>query len=104
MFAIIETGGKQLIVKPGQSVTIEKLDVEAGSTVTFDKVLLTSDEEGIAVNIGAPYIQGATVTAMVEEHKRDKKVRVVKYKRKTRYKKVLGHRQHKTKVKIQSIA
>lgn len=104
MFAIIETGGKQCIVKPGQSVTIEKIETEPGKTVTFDKVLLTSDDEGITVNVGTPYLSGVTVTATVEEQKRDKKIRVVKYKRKTRYKKVLGHRQHLTKVKIDSIS
>ncbi|NCO05115.1 MAG: 50S ribosomal protein L21 [Candidatus Magasanikbacteria bacterium] len=103
MFAVIETGGKQYLVQPGQTITIEKLEAEPGQAITFDKVLLTADKEGIAVNVGTPYLSGVAVTAVVEEQKRDKKVRVVKYKPKIRYKKVFGHRQHLTRVKITDV-
>jgi len=104
MFAVILTGGKQYLVKEGDTLRVEKLDAEKGSTVEFDKVLLTATEDGADVKLGAPFMEGTKVTATVEEQGRDKKVRVVKYKRKIRYKRVFGHRQPFTKIKIASIA
>lgn len=103
MFAVIETGGKQYLVEAGKTLRIEKLDAEAGAEVVFDQVLLLSDEDGKNVQIGAPYLDGVQVIATVEEQGRSKKVRVVKYKRKVRYKRVIGHRQHFTKVKIAKV-
>jgi len=100
MFAVIETGGKQYLVKTGDSLKVEKLDVEAGKEFVFDKVLLTANEDGTDVKIGTPYLDGVSVSSVVEEQGRAAKIRVVKYKRKVRYKKVHGHRQAYTKVKI----
>ena len=71
MYAIIETGGKQLKVEAGDAIFVEKLEVEAGEKVTFDKVLLVGDE---TVTIGAPYVEGATVEATVEKQGKERKV------------------------------
>ena len=97
-FAIIETGGKQYRVAQGMKLRVEKLAVEAGATVTFDKVLLVAD--GDSVKIGAPYISGEKVEAKVVEQGRDKKKIIFKYHSKTRYRKKKGHRQHFTEVEI----
>lgn len=100
MYAIIETGGKQIKVEVGQEIYIEKLEVEAGEQVTFDKVLLCSDKE---VKVGAPFVKGATVTGVVEKSGKAKKIIVYKYKPKKGYKKKQGHRQPYTKVVIEAI-
>jgi len=100
MFAVIETGGKQYLVKPGDTVKIEKIAGEAGKEVVFDKVLLLADEVGGEVTLGAPYVGIAKVTGTIVAHGRAARVRVVKYKRKVRYHKVHGHRQDWTNVKI----
>lgn len=100
MFAVIETGGKQYLVKTGDVLKIEKLEVESGKGVVFDKVLLTADDSGVNVKIGAPYLAGVSIDADVLEQGRADKIRVVKFKNKIRYKRVIGHRQHFTKVKI----
>lgn len=101
MYAIIETGGKQIRVEKGQAIYIEKLDVNAGDTVNFDKVLFVG---GASVKVGAPYVTGATVTGTVEKQGKAKKILIFKYKSKkgsTRRKQ--GHRQPYTKVIIDSI-
>ncbi|CAM3094762.1 50S ribosomal protein L21 [Sporolactobacillus spathodeae] len=100
MYAIIETGGKQLKVEEGQSIVVEKLQAEAGDTVTFDKVLFVSGEE---VKVGAPLVAGATVTAKVVEQGRDKKIIVFKFKKRKNYRRKQGHRQPFTKVTIEKI-
>lgn len=100
MFAIIETGGKQLKVEQGQEIWVEKLDVEAGSTFTFDQVLMVG---GDSVKVGSPVVGGATVTAKVEKHGRGKKITVFKYKPKKNYKRKQGHRQPYTKLVIEAI-
>jgi large subunit ribosomal protein L21 len=100
MYAIIETGGKQLKVEEGQAIYIEKLDVEAGETVTFDKVLFVGGEN---VKVGSPVVAGATVTATVEKQGRQKKIIVFKYKAKKNNRKKQGHRQPYTKVVIEKI-
>jgi large subunit ribosomal protein L21 len=100
MYAIIETGGKQIKVEEGQAIYIEKLNVEAGETVTFDKVLFVGGE---TVKVGSPVVAGATVTAKVEKQGRQKKIIVFKYKAKKNYKKKQGHRQPYTKVVIEKI-
>lgn len=101
MYAIIETGGKQLKVEQGDTIFVEKLDVEAGQTVTFDKVLLVGDK---TVKIGNPYVKGATVTATVEKQGKEKKVIIYKYNPKKHYHKKQGHRQPYTKLVIEGIA
>ncbi|MEK9184171.1 MAG: 50S ribosomal protein L21 [Patescibacteria group bacterium] len=106
--AVIKTGGKQYVVSPGTSVTVEKLgrgaatqDLKKGDTVTFDEVLMTDD--GKATIIGTPAVAGVKVTGTVQMVGRAKKVEVVKYKAKSRYLKRRGHRQPYVKVKIDSI-
>ena len=100
MYAIIATGGKQYKVAEGDIIKIEKLGVEAGETVTFDKVLAVNNGE---LSIGCPTVEGATVTATVVKEGKGKKVIVYKYKRKTGYHKKHGHRQLFTQVKIDKI-
>ena len=102
MFAVIKTGGKQYLVKEGQGLTGEKLDVEAGKPVSFE-VLLLSDEGAKDVKVGAPLLS-TKATGEIVEHGRAKKISVVKYKPKVRYKKRFGHRQPFTKVKITKLA
>lgn len=101
MYAIIVTGGKQYRVAPGDKVTIERLGVEVGSTVTFDKVLLVGNED--KVTVGAPLVAGATVTAKVESNGKAKKVIGIRYKNKTNQRRFHGHRQPFTTVTIDSI-
>ena len=100
MYAIIETGGKQVKVAEGEVIFVEKLDAEVGSTVVFDKVLLVSGDE---TKVGAPYIEGAKVSAKVEKQGRDKKIIVYKYRAKKNYHKKQGHRQAYTKLTIEAI-
>ncbi len=100
MYAIIETGGKQLKVEEGQTIYVEKLDVADGETVTFDKVLFVGGDN---VKVGAPYVEGATVTGKVEKHGKQKKIIVYKYKPKKNYHKKQGHRKPYTKLVIEKI-
>lgn len=100
MFAIIETGGKQLKVEEGQTIYVEKLDATEGDTFTFDKVLMVG---GDSVKVGAPLVDGATVTAKVEKQGRAKKIHVIKFKRRKNYKRKQGHRQPFTKLTIEKI-
>ena len=100
MFAVIETGGKQYKVSEGDEIFIEKLGVEDGATVTFDKVLAVAAD---ALTVGAPYVAGAAVEASVVKSGRGKKIYVLKYKAKKNEKKKIGHRQDYTKVRITKI-
>lgn len=104
MIAVIETGGKQYLIKEGDTLSVEKLPVEAGQEVEFDKVLLTAKADGSDLNVGTPYLEGVTIKADLTDQYRAKKIRVIKYKAKVRYKKVYGHRQHQSKVKIKTLA
>ncbi len=97
-FAIIETGGKQYKVSEGDVLNVEKLEKGENNTITFDKVLLIND--GTKTTIGTPYITGASLTAEFVADVRGKKVMIVKYKAKVRHKKINGHRQPYTQVKI----
>ena len=99
--AIIETGGKQYRVAEGDILFVEKLGVEAGETVTFDKVLAVIDEAGS--KFGTPVVEGATVTASVVKNGKGKKVRVFKMKPKKGYRRTQGHRQPYSQVQIGSI-
>ena len=101
MYAVILTGGKQLKVEEGSIVRIEKLAAEAGDTVTFDQVAAVGDDAGLTV--GAPLVQGASVTAKVLTNGKGKKIRVFTYKPKCGQKKAHGHRQPFTQVRIESI-
>ena len=100
MYAIIETGGKQYKVAEGDVIFVEKLDAEVDATYTFDKVLAIGGDEA---KIGAPVVEGATVSAKVLKQGKDKKVIVFKYKPKKNYRRKQGHRQPYTKVQIEKI-
>lgn len=100
--AVIQTGGKQYLVEPGQVLKIEKLDgAKEGGVVSFDKVLLVAD--GNDVKIGKPDVEGASVSVTVKREGRAEKVVVLKYKAKTRHRVKRGHRQPFTEVKIEEI-
>lgn len=101
MYAVLETGGKQYRVATGDQLEIERLEIEAGKPVTFDRVLLVNNEG--KVTVGAPTVGGATVVADVVEHKRGDKVTTFKMKRRKGYHKTIGHRQELTVVKITNI-
>ena len=101
MYAVIETGGKQYQVKAGDEVFIEKLNAEADEKVTFDKVMMVGDEG--KTTVGAPYVEGATVSAKVLKNGKAKKITVFTYKPKKGEKRKMGHRQPYTKVQIEAI-
>ena len=101
MYAVIETGGKQYRVKEGDVVTIEKLPNKEGDAVTFTPVLLVVD--GDNVKVGQPGVSAAKVVAKVAGQGLGKKVLVQKFKRKIRYRRLIGHRQPFTKVRIEKI-
>ena len=101
MLAIIKTGGKQYKVEVGDKIKVEKLEGEEGGNIVFDEVLFVGDDK--EVKVGTPAIKGAKVEAKVLDQGRAKKVRVVKYKNKTRQYTSNGHRQSFTKVKISKI-
>lgn len=97
MYAIIETGGKQYYVSENDVLYIEKLEVNEGEEVVFDKVLMINGK------VGSPYVKGAVVKASVEKHGKGKKIIVYKYKSKKNYHKKQGHRQPYTKVQITAL-
>lgn len=101
MYAVIETGGKQYRVAPGDTIEIERLETEAGKPHTFDRVLLVAGEAG--VTIGAPTVASARVTGDVQQHLRGEKKLTFKMKRRKGYHKTIGHRQELTRVKITDI-
>ena len=101
MYAIIETGGKQYKVTSGDVLFIEKLDAEAETTVTFDKVIAVNNDE--TMSVGDPYVAGATVEAKVLKNGKAKKITVFTYKPKKGKQRKLGHRQPYTKVQIEAI-
>lgn len=103
MIAVIKTGGKQYKVKEGSRLKVEKLAGEASGKITFSEVLLLADESGKDVKIGLPTIAGAKVEATVLAQGRAKKITVIKYKPKVRYRRKVGHRQLFTEVKIERI-
>ncbi|MFP4602990.1 MAG: 50S ribosomal protein L21 [Halochromatium sp.] len=102
MYAIIETGGKQYRVAEGDLVTVEKLDVDQGTTLDLPHVLMLAD--GDSVQLGKPYLEGARVTAEVAAHGKHDKVRIVKFKRRKHHMKRQGHRQPFTQLKITAIS
>ncbi len=103
MFAVIETGGKQYLIETGSIMKIEKLDADQGKDVVFDKVLLIANDDGSSVKMGVPYIEGASISATVQEQGRSKKIRIVKFKNKIRYTRSRGHRQSFTKIKVKEV-
>lgn len=101
--AVIKTGGKQYVVKEGDKLAIEKVAAKEGKSASFKDVLLIADTEGKEVEIGNPTLKGKNVEAIIEKQFRDKKITVIKYKAKVRYRRKRGHRQHQTMVKIGKI-
>lgn len=100
--AVIQTGGKQYIVKVGDTLRVEKLDIAEGKTVKFDP-LLVSSEDGGDVKVGTPAVKGASVSATVMGEGRGDKVIIIKFKSKVRYKRKAGHRQPYTSIRIEAI-
>jgi large subunit ribosomal protein L21 len=101
MYAVIETGGKQYRILEGDSIYIEKLGVEEGDDIVFDKIVAVGKDEGLVA--GTPYVEGAKVLAKVVKNGKAKKIMVFKYKAKKNYRKRQGHRQPYTKVQIEKI-
>ena len=101
MYAVIISGGKQYRVKEGQSIKLEKIELDTGATIEFDKVLMVSDGENLKV--GAPFLSNCTVKADIISHGRADKIKIIKMKRRKHYMKRIGHRQWYTEVKITGI-
>jgi large subunit ribosomal protein L21 len=101
MYAVIESGGKQYRVMEGQRLKIEKLPVDIGKEIIFEKVLMLSDENGL--KIGAPYVSGAKVAAEVMEQGRKDKIRIIKHRRRKHYHREMGHRQYYTEIQIKGL-
>ncbi len=100
MYAIIETGGKQVKVEEGSKIYVEKLNAEVGSDIKIEKVLLIGGE---STKVGAPYVKGASVDCKVEKQGLGKKIRVFKYKSKANERKTIGHRQPYTCLIVKTI-
>ncbi len=102
MFAIVEAGGRQQKVAPGTVVVVDRLAVDPGAEVMFDRVLLIEREGGDVV-AGRPYVSGAMVTGVVESQTKGKKIRVFKMKRRKHYRRTRGHRTQQTRVRVTGI-
>ncbi|MCP4577827.1 MAG: 50S ribosomal protein L21 [Deltaproteobacteria bacterium] len=102
MYAVINSGGKQHRVNPGDEVKVEKLQGEVGESIIFDQVLMTSDGE--SVRVGQPFLEDTKVTGRITRHGKNRKILVFKYKRRKGYRKKVGHRQQFTQVRIEDIA
>lgn len=101
MYAVIETGGKQIRVEEGQEIYVEKLDLEEGETIVFDEVIAVNNR---AMKIGTPYVPGASVTARVDKHGKGKKITIFKYTaKKVSSRRKQGHRQPYTRLVIEEI-
>ena len=101
MYAVIQTGGKQYRVKSGEQVKVELLTAEVGATVSFDRVLMLGEGDG--VRVGAPFLDGAAVKATVVAQGRGEKIRIFKLRRRKHFAKTQGHRQGFTEVRIDEI-
>ena len=101
MYAVVKTGGKQYRVETGQTIRVEEIDGDVGTTVTLDNVLMYSDGEN--VNVGQPNLDNVTVSGYIVEQDKARKILVFKYKKRKRYRRKQGHRQPFTAIKIDSI-
>ncbi len=99
--AVIRTGGKQYLATEGTVLDVETIPGESGSQVKFDEVLLVAEDD--AIKLGTPLVAGANVEGQIVEQLREPKITVIKMKRRKRYRRKLGHRQNKTRVKITKI-
>ncbi|TVQ36900.1 MAG: 50S ribosomal protein L21 [Spirochaetaceae bacterium] len=101
MYAMVEIAGKQYKAEPGSLLKVDRLAQDAGARLEFDSVLMLRDTE--TVKVGTPYVEGARVTAVIEEHGKDKKIVVFKYKRRKNYKRTRGHRQQYSVIRVGEI-
>ena len=101
MYALVEIKGKQYKAVEGALLKVSKIDAEAGKTVEFESVLLTSNEDKITV--GGPFVKGAKVTTILESHGKDDKIVVYKFKRRKDYRRKQGHRQEFTMLRVKSV-
>ncbi len=101
MYALVEIAGKQYKAEAGTQLKVDKLAGSAGDTVTFDSVLMVSD--GTSVTVGAPFVKGAAVTGTIDGFGRDPKITVFKYKKRKRYKRTRGHRQHFAMITVKDV-
>ncbi len=102
MYAVIESGGKQYRVSEGQTIKVEKISADEGSSVEIDKVLMVNENGNLS--IGKPFVDGGKVSATVENHGRAKKIRIIKFRRRKHHLKQMGHRQAYTSLKITEIS
>jgi large subunit ribosomal protein L21 len=102
MYAVIQTGGKQYRVAPGDTLRIETLAADAGQVIEVDRVLMIANEDGSRV--GRPFIDGGKVTATVTAHGRHPKIRIIKFRRRKHHMKQMGHRQNYTEIRIDGIS
>src|SRR6188474_2031109 len=103
MYAIVETGGKQYRVRPGDTIAVERLSGEPGETLDLERVLLVRGDGANETHVGAPGVDGAVVRAEVVEQARGEKIIVFRYKSKVRYRRKTGHRQSLTRLRITDI-
>jgi large subunit ribosomal protein L21 len=101
MYAVVRTGGKQIRVAPGDAVRVEKIEGSVGDSIELGEVLLVSDDD--AIKIGTPLVEGAKVVGVITDQARGPKIRVFKMKRRTGYRRTLGHRQAYTEIRVDSI-
>jgi len=102
MYAVIQSGGKQHRVKEGQTVRLEKIDLEKGASIDFDKILMVGEGDDLAM--GAPYLDKAKGSGEITEQGRGKKIKIIKFQRRKHSRKQMGHRQWFTEVKINKIS
>jgi large subunit ribosomal protein L21 len=100
--AVIQTGGKQYLVKAGDTLRVEKIEKAEGEKLSFDPILVM-EEDGTGAKVGAPTVKGASVSATIAKHGKADKVYIIKFHAKTRYKRKAGHRQPFTELKIESV-
>ena len=101
MYAVIKSGGKQYKVREGDTLRVEKIDVEEGGEISLDDILMVADGDDISV--GTPIVASATVAATVKSHGRGPKIKVIKFKRRKQHRKQMGHRQAYTELEITGI-
>lgn len=102
MYAVFRTGGKQYRAKAGDTLKVEKLDADEGASIQFDEVLLVG--EGDAVTVGTPLVAGGKVAATVLKQDKDRKIEVVKFRRRQNYRRTKGHRQPYTLIEVTDIS
>ncbi len=101
MYAVVKTGGKQYRLSEGDTIRVETLDVEEGSSIEFDNILMVADGEN--VKVGTPYVDGSKVVATVKSHGRHKKIEIIKFNRRKNYDRRTGHRQNYTELEVTRI-